>query len=294
MAPSHAQALLLGAAGGCALAAAAPHLLRLLRRSLGGAPAEARDGGEVLVGVLGGLGPAASALFAQLVVDEGEKGAKKDSDHPRMLMYCNPSLPNSRAAALGEGPSPRPGMADSFRSLMAAGASHVCVVCNTAHAFARDAAEDAGAQFLDMLEITAEHVVRKLSGEARAGGALKVGLLSTDGTIKLGLYQEAIREAAQRQLGDAGAVEVLVPDALDITQNCILRIKGNDYHNEEVPRLLEAEAAALVAKGAQVIVTGCTELPVVFNEKNFPAFEVPIVNPMEILAKVLVDMTLGR
>mmetsp|Transcript_33421 Transcript_33421/g.105577 ORF Transcript_33421/g.105577 Transcript_33421/m.105577 type:complete len:212 (+) Transcript_33421:120-755(+) len=208
-----------------------------------------------------------------------------------MLMYINPELPNSRAAAVGEGPSPQEGMAFTFRRMMKAGATRVCVVCNTAHAFARGAAEEAGAPFLDMLQLTADRVVADLKKSGST--SFKVGLLSTDGTIKMGLYQAALEAAAAAQLGSDNKLEVLVPADLSVTQGCILRIKGNDYRDNDVSPTLEREANALVKQGAEVIITGCTELPVAFNETVCPAFPVPIVNPMQVLADKIVQMTLA-
>jgi len=251
-----------------------------------------RHKGTELVGVLGGLGPAASALFAQIMVETGERaGALKDADHPPMIMYCNPELPNSRAAAVGEGPLPTKGMAYSFRQLLKAGATRVCVVCNTAHAFAEEAAKTAGAPFLDMIALAAENVVQRLKSEHPDRKAFKVGLMATDGTTKMGLYQKAVAAAASKILGAADAVEVVVPVDLSIVQGCILRIKGNDYRNNDVSSKLEKEALALVDKGAEVIITGCTELPVAFNEKTHPNCPVALINPMQELADEIVRLT---
>jgi hypothetical protein len=69
-----------------------------------------RPTGAPLVGILGGLGPMASALLARLIVEEAEKaGACDDNEHTRFIMFQDPTLPNSRKAALGKGPSPYDG-----------------------------------------------------------------------------------------------------------------------------------------------------------------------------------------
>lgn len=94
-----------------------------------------------LVGVLGGLGPAASASFTQRMVAAGAAaGASLDAHHTPYLMFCNPVLPNAWAASRGTGASPEDGYVASFTAMGRAGATAVAVVCNTAHAFARPAA----------------------------------------------------------------------------------------------------------------------------------------------------------
>ena len=63
------------------------------------------------------LGQMASALLARLIVEEGEKGgAQFDDEHTRFILFQDPTLPNSRKAALGEGPSPQLGMVATFRA----------------------------------------------------------------------------------------------------------------------------------------------------------------------------------
>lgn len=242
-----------------------------------------------LVGILGGLGPLASALLVRLLVKEAEgAGASFDSDHPRFILYQDPKLPNSRLAALGEGPTPVDGMVRAFRALLLAGASEVCVCCNTAHPFAREAAARAGAPFLDMIEITAHAALERLASVPDAA-PVRVGLLGTDATLRLGLYQHALAEAATRLWGVARRLEVVVPDAAGVhaMQQCILQIKAGT--TDGVGDRIEGVARALVVEcGAQCLITGCTELPTCFSEDSHPHFAVPIVSPVSTLAAAIV------
>lgn len=280
---------------GVALAAAGVLLLQYSRRRTGflAPPAPYNE----LVGILGGMGPAASALLARLLVDECDKlgFVKHDKDHVPVLLFVNTVIPNSRDAAIGTGPSPYDGMVESFRRLGAAGATRVCVACNTAHAYARDAALAAGMPFLDMLSIAAEATLLRLVGNINepTDGIYRVGLLSTDGTVRMRLYQDALAVAAEKVFGCARRVEVLVPEDSSITQGCILRIKGGTHKGNEIPETLCREAMALVEKGARAVITGCTELPVCFNEESHPDFPVPIVNPMQALACEIIRLTQG-
>ncbi|KAL1529209.1 hypothetical protein AB1Y20_000165 [Prymnesium parvum] len=242
-----------------------------------------------LVGVLGGLGPAASALLTRLVVAEAERrGARSDDEHACFVLYQNPSLPNSRNAALGDGQSPQPGMAATFRALVRAGCTEVCVCCNTAHPFARAAAEEVGVAFLDMIEATAHAALLQLCEDDR-GAQLIIGLLATDATIRMGLYQTAVAKAAAQLTGCSDRVRVLVPpdDSIAGLQQCILDIKAGQHVG--VGARIKQIANELVVLGAQCIITGCTELPVCFSAESYPAFPAPIVNPVQTLAAAIVQ-----
>ena len=59
---------------------------------------------ETILGVLGGLGPAASADFLRLLARLAP--AERDQDHPVVYMYSNPQISDRSAAILGDGPSP--------------------------------------------------------------------------------------------------------------------------------------------------------------------------------------------
>src|SRR5262245_16312339 len=88
------------------------------------------------IGVIGGMGPAATAdLFAKLLA---ATPAERDQDHLRVLIDNNPHLPDRNAAIAGRGPSPGPHLAESARGLERAGADFLIMACNTAHAFVAD------------------------------------------------------------------------------------------------------------------------------------------------------------
>ena len=239
-----------------------------------------------MVGVLGGLGPAASALLTQLIVSEGTRaGAELDHEHARFLLLQDPMLPNSRLAAIGRGPSPHRGMLRAFRAMARAGATKVCVCCNTAHPFARTAAAKASVPFLDMVQLAADEALK--GSTASISRPLHIGLLGTDATIRSGLYQAALECAAERMFGSALCVKVVIPDDEGVAkvQGCILDIKHGTVKG--IGRQIESEALKLVSSGAERIITGCTELPVCFNRESHPRFPVPIVSPTEILAKAI-------
>ena len=110
----------------------------------------------------------------------------------------------------------------------------------------------------------------------------RIGLLATDGTVKIGLYQKVIEQISKEL--NTRPIGMIVPNAKGQCEvdDCILRIKSGDV-GADVQRRLLIEARSLTSRGADIIVTGCTELPLVLSDELL-SFCVKFVDPMRILA----------
>lgn len=232
-----------------------------------GAPLAMPDGPPV-VGILGGMGPAATAdLYAKIVA---ATPAQRDQEHVRVVVWADPTTPDRTAALEGTGPSPVPWLQQGVDRLERSGASFIVVACNTAHAF------------LPQLT-THVPVVRIMDETARAvrethPAATRVGLLATRGTVKTRLYQDAFA---------AVGLAVVVPDEARqaAVSEAIARVKRGDK-GPDVTALVDKAGRALAAEqGAEVLVTGCTELPLVYRREDAP---VPVVDPTDALARAVV------
>ncbi|MEV5281501.1 aspartate/glutamate racemase family protein [Streptomyces sp. NPDC052811] len=85
------------------------------------------------LGVLGGMGPLATADFYRKLVERTP--ARADQGHLPVLIWAYPHVPDRSAALLGEGPSPVPALVED-RWSQCVGAACVAIPCNTAHAYA--------------------------------------------------------------------------------------------------------------------------------------------------------------
>ena len=84
-----------------------------------------------MLGVLGGMGPLATAdFFAKLVA---ATSANADSDHVPVLILSEPRIPPRPPAIMGRGESPLPALLARRDQLLAAGATFLAIPCNTAH-----------------------------------------------------------------------------------------------------------------------------------------------------------------
>jgi aspartate racemase len=224
-----------------------------------------------IVGVLGGMGPSATADFMAKVVARTPAGT--ESDHLPMAVWSNPEIPDRTQALLGLGPSPVPAMLDGVRRLVAVGASTIAIPCNTAHAFLDELRAKTEAEFLNMIEATIA-TVRDVHPEAR-----RVGILSTSGTRWAQLYARQCRGAGLL------AIELSDADQARLVDPAIKAVKVGTGLDDAATRIGEA-AALLADRGASVVVAGCTEIPLVAHEA---AAVLPVVDSTECLAAAVVE-----
>ncbi len=219
---------------------------------------------DLLVGVLGGMGPDATVDFMARVLKRTP--ATEDQDHVRLLVDQDPTIPNRQDAILRGGPSPAPRLRQMAARLESAGADFLVMPCNTAHVFADEICDAAGIPFVSMIDVTMEGVAES--------GAKRIGLLATRACVASRVYEDAI---------EAGDLEVVsqTGEELDLLTALIARIKTGD-HGVEVSARMRSLAAALEERGADTIIVGCTEIPIVLDSDAVAA---PLLSSTDLLAE---------
>ena len=206
-----------------------------------------QDHAQPLVGVLGGVGPLATAYFLQLLVELTE--AERDQDHVDAVVLNHATIPDRTAFILGRSDAdPGPVLARDAQRLEGFGAEFLVMPCNTAHYFTQQVLDAISVPFVSIIDTTVD------AARSRVGDLRAVGLLATAGTAASGVYQDAFARHG---------VDALVPDDADqalVTQIIYEQVKAGRPVDIETFR---AVAGRLVERGAQVIVLGCTELSVV-------------------------------
>jgi aspartate racemase len=219
---------------------------------------------QLTVGVLGGLGPEATLDFFAKVI--AATPAERDQDHLHLIIDNNPKVPNRNEAVAGTGPSPAPQLAAMARRLEGAGADFLVMPCNAAHAFLSAISE---ATHLPVVSIIDETVKATL---ARVPHLKTAGILASSGCLDATLYHRA--------LTDRG-VGVLEPQAGDreAFMELLYRIKTGDK-GPEVCSHMQRIALALVERGVEAVIAGCTEVPLVLFEGDLPC---PLINSTDVL-----------
>ena len=213
-----------------------------------------------VLGVLGGMGPAATVAFLARV--QALTPAEGDADHIRVIADINPKVPDRNR---------QPDAAETVLGQMAmrlrdAGAQVLAMPCNTAHAQAGMARKVL--PFIDMIEETAR--------AATTDDVKKIGVLATPGGEAL--YARAVQTGGRRIVRLAGTDR-------QAFMTCIYAVKAGDISDarrNEMRRL----AGALVASGAEVVISGCTEVPLLLDAADVT---VPLVDSAEVLAQACVD-----
>ena len=222
------------------------------------------------VGVIGGVGPAATVDFMSKLV--GATRASKDQDHIKMMVEQNPQIPDRTSNLIGHGVDPTLALYSTARKLMNGGADIVAIPCNTAHAYVDRIQRHLDIPIINMLSETADHI-QNLTPKPK-----NVGVLATSGTIQSHLYQDALM---------AVGLNPLVPCILDQTK-VMEAIYGPfgvkaGYTEGECAKLLHQAIEALRSEGADVVILGCTELPLVSLPKGFQNPE-RLIDPTLVLA----------
>jgi len=226
------------------------------------------------VGVLGGMGPDATIDFMSKVI--ALTPAETDQDHIRMIVDHNPKVPNRQAAILGGGADPGADLAAMAIRLEKAGADFLVLVCNSAHAFLEPLRQATTIPLVSIVDVSIREV------ETICPGARNVGVLATDGLLAAGIYQRALL--------DAGRSPVLLQDEdLARLMTLIRRIKAGD-RSREVAQEMGMLAELLASAGADVIVAGCTEIPLVLDAAKITA---PVIASTDVLARKTVALARG-
>lgn len=206
---------------------------------------------DLTVGVLGGLGPEATVDFMGKVL--AATGAATDQEHLHLIVDCNPKVPNRNDAIAGKGPSPAPDLVAMARRLEAAGADLLVMACNAAHAYAADIRASVDIPFVSIIDETVAALQRDLPGlEA-------VAVLAAGGCRMARLYENA--------LASHGIVPVS-PDEGEQAQlmQAIYTIKAGRAASTRGELVSLSEA--LIRRGAQAVIAGCTEVPLVLRQDD--------------------------
>ncbi|TYC21852.1 amino acid racemase [Micromonospora sp. MP36] len=224
-----------------------------------------------MVGVLGGMGPAATVDFYGKLVEE--TAATCDQEHVPVVIWGNPRVPDRSLSLLG-GEDPTPYLRRGIEALKQAGCDLLAVPCNTAHAFVPRLADEAGLELVSIIEVTADALA--------ADGVRAAGVLATTGTLRAGLYTDALlkRDVTVIEPDEPGQRQVMA--AIRAVKSGVVR----PAHR----RALAEVARSLAERGAQRVVTACTEIVLALDGSRVP---VPLLDPARLLARRVAAVALG-
>ena len=223
---------------------------------------------EQRLGVLGGMGPQATQVFYQFVLDRTD--AARDQDHLPAVILSDTGMPDRTAAILSgdtEGLYRR--LLDGAKLLERCGCTAIAIPCNTSHYFADRLQGETGVPII--------HMIRETARALAAQGRKRPGILATDGTIQTGLYQ---KECA------AVGMEAAAPDP--DTQKLVMSIIYDEIKQGETgsrDKFAKIDRAVRKA-GCDCAILACTELSVFATYHPLPSF---YLDAMMVLAERAVE-----
>ncbi|OGD84534.1 hypothetical protein A2165_00185 [Candidatus Curtissbacteria bacterium RBG_13_40_7] len=220
-----------------------------------------------IIGILGGMGPEASAKMLEVTVTMSarEFGAKTNQDFPEIILFSVP-VPDfitdkkniNKAKAI---------LKQKVRVMRKIGVSTIAIACNTAHILIDDFRLISNIRFVSIIDAVADDVKRN--------GIKSIAILGTPVTLESGLFQNALL---------IRNIEPIIPNKkkIRIIDGIIRRVIRNKLSTEDCQKL-KIIAKSLKKRGAQGVILGCTELPLVFPKK----LSIPIFDSIEITSRVL-------
>ena len=227
---------------------------------------------ERRLGVLGGMGPLASAHFMLRLTLLTP--ADRDADHIPTVLWSDPTIPGRPEFLEGRGPDPLPALLRGVRGLLQAGCGAIVMPCNTVHYWHETLLEAAG--------VPIPHIVDAAADDLRAMRILpgRIGLMATAATLKLRLYQDRLA---------AYGWDCIIPDDEQWRTQvapAIALVKANRVVEAYEP--LRQVANSLAERGATAVVLGCTEIPLGILAGPARGIDVPVVDTIDSLARAAI------
>lgn len=220
------------------------------------------------LGVIGGLGPMATAHFFQLLVEM--TAAETDQEHMEILIHNCPSIPDRTQYILGKSTEdPVEQMAAIGRELAQMQADILAIPCVTAHYFHQELEA--------RIHLPIIHAVWESARYLWERGYRRVGIMATDATVQMGIFEESMRKFG---------ITCVYPG--EESQKKVMHLI---YENVKAGKpieknLFDTVAGELFSDGAEVILLGCTELSMIKQKQMTGA---GCLDVTEVLAKICVE-----
>jgi aspartate racemase len=219
-----------------------------------------------ILGVLGGMGPLASAHFMTRLTLLTP--AARDQDHIPAVLWSDPRVPDRSRGRLGGGPDPLPALLRGVHGLRQAGCGAIAIPCNTAHGWYDEMAAE-GLPILHIVDATADAL-------RRVAPAGCIGVMGTAATLAMRLYHDRLEQQGW------SCIQPDETEMRDLVLPAIADVKANRVAAAYAP-LAEA-ATRLAGRGAVAVVLGCTELPLGIQAGPWQNLNVPLVDSIDALA----------
>lgn len=220
------------------------------------------------LGILGGMGPAASAEFITRLIQQTP--ARCDQEHIPFVLWNETRTPDRSISIRNNDDKPLPYLLEGMQALKYLGCDLIVIPCNTAHFWFSE---------LSKLNVRIIHIVDSVADALRDVNVTgTIGVMGTHATVEFGLYQYMLNKSGWN---------CIVPtkeEMYSVVQPAIDLIKGG--HIEQAHSMLMTIVKSLIGRGANAVVLGCTEIPLAIRETEENS--IPLINSIDSLVKVAI------
>lgn len=228
---------------------------------------------QIIVGIIGGMGPEATLNLFGKIIEKSKPFIQVDQDHIRIIIDNNPKIPDRTKFIQGKGKNPISAIIKTAQTLEKAGVTLGVIPCMTSHYFYDDIQNSVSYPIINAYIETYNYIISNFPN------VQKIGVLATTGTRSTKLFEKHFANK-----------KIIFPSLLTQENKVMEAIYGQKgikkglLSNENTSLLIDA-SHELIKNGAEIIIAGCTEIPLVLKKGMLA---VPIVDPMEIVTKTII------
>lgn len=225
------------------------------------------------IGILGGMGPESTIQFYQYLVNECQTRfhAQKDDDYPEIFIY---NLPIPNVVQSFQEPQKIINMLQAGVQLLEkVGSDFIVIPCNTVHYF-YDSMQQA-------VKIPIINIVTQTVVQIKSKNISCAGLLATSTTVQMKLYQSALEK---------NNIAYIIPENQEEVTAIIENILAGKKLDED-KRKLKKTIQSMQEKGAQAVILGCTDLPLLLTSDDT---KMPLFDSLKILARATIDFAVEK
>jgi len=241
------------------------------------------------IGIVGGMGSYAGLDLLRKVYDVTP--ANGDEEHFPVTLISAPQKTTDRTQFLiGQSiVNPSIGILDIIGKLATQGANIIGIPCNTAHAKPIlnevNKSLPAGVTLVHLIESVIDHILTHYPQ------VKQVGVLGTTGTIAANVYKDALAEKGLEAVHPSAEMQETYVMGAIYAEDFGIKAHSNPVTERATNYLLQA-SDELIAKGAEIIILGCTEIPLAITQERYKGY--PCIDATKVLAQQLVVQALQR
>ncbi|MCH1625909.1 aspartate/glutamate racemase family protein [Ferdinandcohnia quinoae] len=224
------------------------------------------------LGVIGGMGPKATSVFFEKIVENTE--AHKDQDHINMIILNHATLPDRTTAILTNNDHDFLNVVEhDIKLLEGANVSHIAIPCNTSHYFYDRMQAMTSVPIIHMVDETMKKIYEKY------GEHTKIGIMATSGTISSGIYKKTC---------DKYNMELQIPNQL--LQDQIMDIIYNKVKSDLKVEIKEIDEIVFdfINNGCSCVILACTELSCIKLSEDVQKY---CIDAMDVLVEKSIELS---